>query len=52
MSATITGVVPMAACERGRITVYGGGFSTREPLGPQVRLGPHPSASSRRASHA
>jgi sugar lactone lactonase YvrE len=42
MSATITGVVPMAACERGRINIYGGGFSTREPLGPQVRLGPHP----------
>src|SRR5262249_9141115 len=42
MSATITGVVPMAACERGRINVYGGGFSAREPLGPQVRLGPHP----------
>ena len=42
MSATITGVVPMAACERGRITIYGGGFSSREPLGPQVLLGPHP----------
>jgi sugar lactone lactonase YvrE len=42
MSATITGVVPMAACERGRITVYGGGFGTRDPLGPDVRLGDHP----------
>ena len=42
MSATITGVVPMAACERGRITVYGGGFATRDPLGPDVRLGDHP----------
>src|SRR4029453_11632067 len=41
MSATITGVVPMAACERGRITVYGAGFSSPEPLGPQVRLGQH-----------
>ncbi len=41
MSATITGVVPMAACERGRITVYGGGFGTRDPLGPDVRLGDH-----------
>ena len=42
MPATITGVVPMAACERGRITVYGGGFSIREPLGAQVQLGTHP----------
>ena len=41
MSATITGVVPMAACERGRIMVYGGGFSIPEPFGPQVRLGQH-----------
>jgi sugar lactone lactonase YvrE len=35
-------VVPMAACERGRITVYGGGFGSLEPLGPPVRLGHHP----------
>ena len=42
MAATITGIVPMAACERGRITVYGNGFDTRAALGLEVRLDDQP----------
>jgi sugar lactone lactonase YvrE len=37
--ATITGVVPMAACGRGRVTVYGSDFDIQGTLGPDVLLG-------------
>lgn len=42
MAGTITSVRPLAACERGRLTIHGSDFDLGGASGPDVRLGDQP----------
>ena len=42
MPGVIEHVIPLAACERGRITLYGADLPPGGPTGPDVRLGDRP----------